>query len=49
MFENNPGLMTTSLSNLHKTEEALGLTVEKRAYYSKRGTEKKSDDAMKQA
>jgi hypothetical protein len=49
MFKNNPGLMTSSLASLQKTEGTLGLTEEKREYYKRTGIEKSSDDAMKQS
>jgi len=49
MFENNPGLMTTSLASLQKTEGALALTGSKRKYYSGATETKTGDDEMKQA
>jgi len=49
MFENNPGLMTTSLASLQKTEGALALTTAKREYYGTATETKAGDDDMKQA
>ena len=49
MFENNPGLMTTSLASLQKTEGALALTTAKRGYYGTATETKAGDDDMKQA
>ena len=49
MFENNPGLMTTSLATLQKTEGALELTGAKRKYYSGASDKKTGDNEMKQA
>tara|TARA_R100000808_G_scaffold6268_2_gene18754 strand:+ start:514 stop:1836 length:1323 start_codon:yes stop_codon:yes gene_type:complete len=49
MFKNNPGMMTSSLASLQKTEEAMKLSKEKRQYYSDKDANAKEISARSEA